>query len=128
MEKQDKFDHFFKTRLLSFRYAFQGIRYLIQTQRNAWIHTLATVCAISLGIFLPLSRTDWGLMIVAIALVWMAEAFNTAIEAVVDLVTPDYKKLAKVGKDCGAAAVLIAAIGAAVISFLIFLPYLIELF
>ena len=67
-------------------------------------------------------------MVVAIALVWMAEAFNTAIEAVVDLVTPDYKKLAKVGKDCGAAAVLIAAIGAAVIGFLIFLPYLIELF
>lgn len=127
MEKQGKFEHFFKTRINSFRFAFQGWQHLIQTQRNAWIHGLATVCAIGLGILLPLNRSEWGLMVVAITLVWMAEAINTAIEAVVDLVAPDFEELAKVAKDCGAGAVLIAAISAAILGFLIFLPHLIDL-
>ena len=60
MEKQDKFDHFFKTRLLSFRYAFQGIRYLIQTQRNAWIHTLATVVCNQLRDFFAFEQNGLG--------------------------------------------------------------------
>ena len=128
MDKQNKFEHFFKIRINSFRFAFQGWNHLIHTQRNAWVHGLATVCAITLGIVLSLDRAEWGLMVVAITLVWMAEAINTAIEAVVDLVAPNYEELAKVAKDCGAGGVLIAAIGAAAIGFLIFLPHLIDLF
>lgn len=128
MEPQEKFHHFFKTRVHSFGYAFQGLGFLLRTQRNAWIHAVATVCAVSVSIWLPLSRIEWGLVIVAITLVWMAEAFNTAVEALVDLYSPKRHSLAKVAKDCAAGGVLIAAVGAAVIGFVVFLPHLLAFF
>lgn len=128
MKKNNKINSFFNSRVKAFDYAFQGLGYMIRTQQNAWIHALATVCAIGLSIVLPLSFSEWGLVIVAIVLVWMAEAINTSIEALVDLASPEHHDLAKVAKDCAAGGVLIAAIGAAVIGFIVFLPYLIQLF
>ena len=128
MKRQERFQDFFITRLKSFDYAFQGIGHLVRTQRNAWIHALATVFAVGLSILLPLNRGEWGLIVMAIVLVWMAEAINTAIEALVDLASPEHHALAKIAKDCAAGGVLIAAIGSAVIGFIIFLPHLIDLF
>ncbi len=75
-----------------------------------------------LGIWLEIDMHDWAMIIFAIALVWISEFLNTALEAVVDLASPQQHRLARVGKDVGAAAVLIAAISAAFIGFLILGP------
>ena len=113
---------FILSRLHSFRYAFAGWWQVIRTQRNAWIHAAVSVAVMLVGLWLGLDRRDWALIIIAIALVWAAEFINTALEAVVDLASPQQNHLAKVGKDVGAAAVLIAALSAALIGFLILGP------
>lgn len=100
---------FFQTRVHSFRYAFAGWWYVVRSQRNAWIHALATISVTVLGLWLQITARDWAIIIVAVALVWTAEFLNTALEAVVDLASPEQHELARVGKDVGAAAVLIAA-------------------
>lgn len=80
------------------------------------------LAVIVLGIWLQLSTVDWSIIILAIALVWTAEFLNTALEAVVDLASPQEHNLAKIGKDVGAAAVLIAAISSVLIGLLILGP------
>ncbi len=115
---------FFLSRVRSFRYAFEGWWYVLRTQRNAWIHTLASVLVFALGLWLHLSRLEWALVVFAVALVWTAEFLNTALEAVVDLASPEHHHLAKIGKDVGAAAVLIAAGAAVLIALLVFGPHL----
>lgn len=116
----------FKTRALAFRYAFAGWWYVIRTQRNAWIHAVISLIVVGLCIWLRLSRRDWALIVIAIAMVWTAEFLNTALEAVVDLASPQKHELARVGKDVGAAAVLIAAGSAVLIGLLILGPPLWE--
>lgn len=113
---------FFRSRVLAFRYAFAGWWYVLRTQRNAWIHALASVLVLALGLWLGLAAHDWALIVMAVALVWMAEFINTALEAVVDLASPQYHPLARVGKDVGAAAVLIAAAASAIIGLLVLGP------
>lgn len=113
---------FLKSRAHSFRYAFHGWWFVIRTQRNAWIHALVSIIVIILAIWLGLGAWDWAVIIIAIAMVWTAEFLNTALEAVVDLASPERNHLAKVGKDVGAAAVLIAAGSSAVIGLLILGP------
>jgi diacylglycerol kinase (ATP) len=117
---------FLKSRARSFRYAFVGWWYVIRTQRNAWIHAVVSIAVIAVAIWLQLAAHDWALLIIAIAMVWTAEFINTALEAVVDLASPEQHELAKVGKDVGATAVLIAAGSAAIIGFLILGPPLWE--
>jgi len=114
--------HFFKLRIRSFRYAFSGWWYVLRTQQNAWIHAVISIAVIFVASFLRLPARDWAILILTIALVWTAEFINTAIEAVVDLVSPQLHPLAKVGKDVGAAAVLIAALAAVVVGLLIMGP------
>lgn len=97
------------SRLASFRHAFAGWWFVIRTQRNAWIHALATMLAVALAFWLRLSWRDWAALLLAIGLVWLAEFLNTALEAVVDLASPGHHPLARVGKDVGAAGVLISA-------------------
>ena len=109
-------------RLKSFGYAFKGIWTLFSTQPNARIHLLATVIIIGLGIALGLSPMEWCFIIGCIALVLMAEAVNTAIEFVVDLVSPDYHELAEKAKDVAAAAVLLSVICCGVVWGIIYLP------
>lgn len=111
-----------KTRIKSFTYAIEGIKYLIKTQHNIWIHLFATCIVIILGLFLNVSLTEWCLLILAIGWVLFSEAFNTALESLTDLTTHKYHKLAKITKDVGAAAVLISAITSAIIGLLIFVP------
>lgn len=117
---------FFKSRARSFRYAFSGWWYVIRTQRNAWIHTIISIVVIILCLWLRLALRDWAIIILAIALVWTSEFINTALEAVVDLASPQQHYLARVGKDVGAAAVLIAAVSSALIGFFIIGPPLWE--
>jgi diacylglycerol kinase len=114
---------FFQSRLLSFRYAFAGWWFVIRTQKNAWIHTVVSVAVILVSFWLQLALRDWAIIIIAIAMVWTAEFINTSLEAVVDLASQHQRNhLARVGKDVGAAAVLIAATSAALIGFLILGP------
>lgn len=113
---------FILRRIRAFRHAFAGWYYVLQTQENAWLHALATVIVIALALWLRLPTRDWAVLMLAIALVWTAEFLNTALEAVVDLASPMKHPLAKVGKDVGAAAVLIAALASMVIGFIILGP------
>ncbi|HAY85376.1 MAG TPA: diacylglycerol kinase [Chloroflexi bacterium] len=117
---------FFRSRLASFKYAFNGWWYVIRTQRNAWIHTLASIAVIGISIWLQLEHLEWALIIVAIAFVWTAEFFNTALEVIVDLATKETHPLAKAAKDVGAAAVLIASITAVVIGIIVLGPHLLS--
>jgi diacylglycerol kinase (ATP) len=110
---------FLQKRITSFKNALIGWWYVIRTQQNAWIHAIATVVTVLMGFWLELSVWDWSVIIFVIALVWTAEFLNTALEIVVDLASPDLHPLARVGKDVGAAAVLIAALSAVIIGFLI---------
>jgi diacylglycerol kinase len=113
---------FLSSRSRAFRYAFAGWWYVIRTQRNAWIHAAASITVALLGLWLKLSARDWAVIIIAVALVWIAEFLNTALEAVVDLASPQQHHLAKIGKDVGAAAVLIAAASSVLIGLLILGP------
>jgi diacylglycerol kinase len=117
---------FLHSRATSFRYAFEGWWYVIRTQRNAWIHALISLAVILLCFWLQLPRRDWAIIILTIALVWTAEFLNTALEAIVDLTSPEQNNLAKVSKDVGAAAVLIAAAAAILVGLLILGPLLWE--
>ncbi len=118
---------FLESRVRSFQHAFAGFWFVIRTQRNAWIHATASVVVVVLAFWLGLSSGDWAIIIIAITMVWIAEFINTALEAVVDLASKqEQHEMAKIGKDVGAAAVLIAAGSAALIGFLILGPPLWE--
>jgi len=114
-------------RARSFGYALRGVVTLLATQHNAWIHAAATVVVVALGVALGVSRLEWALLIFAIALVWTAEGFNTALEWLCDVAAPEYHPLVKKAKDVAAAAVLLAAIGSALIGLLVFGPRLLVL-
>jgi diacylglycerol kinase len=94
----------------SVRFALQGIVYTVKTQRNMQIHAAATVIVLAASWWLQISRFEVLLILAAIALVWMMELVNTAIEAVVDLASPDWHEKAKAAKDASAAAALVAAL------------------
>ncbi|NWF63174.1 MAG: diacylglycerol kinase family protein [Chloroflexi bacterium] len=113
---------FFLSRIRAFHYAFQGWGYVLRTQRNAWIHSAIAAAVFLVGLWLELPARDWAVIILTAALVFSAEFINTAIEAVVDLATVEHHPLAKIGKDVGAAAVLVAALAAALIGLLILGP------
>ena len=117
---------FITSRLRSFIHAFHGWAYVLQTQQNAWIHAIVATIVFVLGLWLGLAPHDWALLILTIAMVFTAEFINTAIEAVVDLASPTHHPLAKVGKDVGAAAVLVAAMAAVLIGLLVLGPPLLE--
>lgn len=112
-----------RKRIKSFTYAFNGIKLIISSQHNAWIHIVATVLAISLGFFFKITSTEWMFVILAIAIVLASETINTALEFLVDFISPEYNEKAGMIKDIAAGAVLICAIAAAVIGVIIFLPY-----
>ena len=114
-------------RLRSVGHAMRGIGSLVRDEPNARIHLLATVLVVVAGAWLHLSRIEWGLIALAVASVWAAEAFNTAMEALVDLISPERQLLAAKAKDVAAGAVLLAACGSVVIGLLVFVPHLLGL-
>jgi diacylglycerol kinase len=113
---------FIVSRLRSFRHALRGWKFVLQTQNNAWIHSLVAMIVAVLGVWLKLDARDWAVLVLTTAMVFTAEFINTAIEAVVDLASPGKHPLAKVGKDVGAGAVLVAALSAVLIGLLILGP------
>ena len=118
----NKVKEFFVSRAHSFRHAFHGWWYVLRTQRNAWIHATISILVMLVALWLHLSLRDWAVLFLTITLVWTAEFINTAIEAVADLASPQQHPLAKLGKDVGAAAVLLAALASILVGLLILGP------
>jgi diacylglycerol kinase (ATP) len=113
---------FIYSRITAFGHAFRGWWYVLKTQHNAWIHLVFASVVILVGLWVGLKPFDWAVIVLTIAMVFTAEFINTAIEAVVDLASPVHHPLAKVGKDVGAGAVLVAALAGIVIGLLIIGP------
>jgi diacylglycerol kinase len=113
-------------RLASIRNGFRGWDHALRTQQNARIHAVITALVLVLGLWVGLPTRDWSIIIVTAAIVFAAEFLNTAVELVVDLVSPQKHPLARAAKDVGAAAVLVTALAAILIGLLILGPPLLE--
>ena len=118
----------FTGRIRSFRYAIVGILRMIRCQHNAWIHGAATVAAVALGFFFNLTVSEWCWIVLAIAIVWTAEALNTAFEFLADAASPNFHPVVRDAKDVAAGAVLITAIAAVIIGAIVFWPHVAGLF
>ena len=112
-----------KARVKSFAHAIRGVRITLNSQHNAWIHAMVSVIVTIIGIYFRLTSWEWCWLVVAIAIVWTAEALNTSLEFLMDAATPEYHPLVEKAKDVAAGAVLISAIGAAIIGLVILGPY-----
>lgn len=111
-----------KARLSSFRYAFYGLMTMIIDQHNARIHLVATLSVLALGLLTGLNSLDWLWVFLAVSLVWITEALNTALEYVADAAVPETNELVAKAKDVAAAAVLIAATFALMVALWVFWP------
>ena len=108
----------------SFIFAWRGTCVLLACQRNARVHLLATAGVIAAGFWFQVSRMEWAVLVVAMAMVWMAEGLNSAVEKLADAVHPADHPLVGVAKDMAAGAVLITAVASVVLGLLVFGPYL----
>lgn len=111
----------------SFGYSIEGLKYAYKYEQSMLIHFVATFFALLMGIICKISLVEWAMIFIAIGIVLAAELINTAIEAVVDLVTLEIHPLAKIAKDCGSAATFVLSMVAAIIGCLVFIPHIIEM-
>jgi diacylglycerol kinase (ATP) len=118
----------FTGRIRSFRYAVTGILRMLRCQHNAWLHLGVTAGVVAAGVFFGLTAHEWCWIILAMAIVWTAEALNTAFEFLADAASPTFHPLVRDAKDVAAGAVLITAVGAAIIGLIIFWPHVATLF
>jgi len=118
--QKHKKSHFLANRWYAFRMALQGMRYFIRTEKSAWIELTALVICVVAGWWLQISRIEWAIVLLTVSVILALEAINTAIESVVDLVSPEYHPLAKIAKDTAAAALIFAVIGSLCVAALIF--------
>jgi diacylglycerol kinase len=123
-------DHFSpitsKSRLASFRYALAGWLYVLRYQKNVRIQAIASIAVFALGLWLGLQPLDWALLIIVITLNWMAEFLNAAIEAVVNVASPNLHPMARVSKDVAAATSLLTAVASVIVGALVMGPPLLE--
>lgn len=117
----------FKRFIKSFGYSIDGLKYAYKYEQSMLIHVIATIAVITVNLLLKVTGMEWLITLLAIGMVLSAELINTAIEAVVDLVTLEIHPLAKIAKDCGSAATLVLALMAAAIGLVVYIPYLIKL-
>jgi len=113
-----------KKRLLSFVYAFRGIKVLYRDEPNAWIHTVALLMVLAAGFYFQISNHEWLAVIICIGMVFSAELLNTAIEHICNFINPNFDKRIGVIKDLAAAGVLLSAIASLIVGLIIFLPKL----
>jgi len=114
----------FAGRLRSLSHALAGIRLMLRSQHNAWVHAAVTIAVLAASAVLGLTRVEWCAVVIAIASVWTAEALNTALEFLCDVTSPEFHPAVKNAKDVAAGAVLITAVGAAVVGGLVLGPKL----
>jgi diacylglycerol kinase (ATP) len=116
-----------KGRILSFKYAGQGVWLTIKSQHNAWIHAVATIVVVIAGFALRISKIEWCVIILTCTAVWTAEALNTALEFLADAVSKETHPVIGQAKDVAAGAVLITAFGALIVGVLVFGPHILVL-
>ena len=114
----------FTGRIRSFYHAMRGIVHMVRCQHNAWIHAAATLVVLSAGFLLRISPSDWCWIVLAIAIVWTAEALNTAFEFLADVASPEFHPLVRDAKDVAAGAVLLTAVAGVVIGAIVFWPHI----
>lgn len=114
-----------RDRARSFTYAANGLKLVLRGQHNAWIHAVLTIAAVVLGFALGISALEWCAIVLAIALVWAGEAFNTSLEALADASVPEQHPKIAEAKDAAAGAVLVCAIAAAIVGIVVFGPRLV---
>lgn len=117
----------FRKRLRSFGYAFEGIGRLLRDEHNSRIHVAIMIAVVVAGFAFGITAMEWCVVTICFGVVLMAEAMNSAIEAIADLVMPERHPLIKKAKDVAAAGVLMAAMASATAGLIIFLPYVIEI-
>ena len=120
--------NFLKKKADSFKFAFSGIKELWVHESNTRIHLIFTILVMIMALLLKVNSVELCVLVFITGAVWSAEAMNSAVERVVDLVTLDKKPLAKAAKDLAAGSVLLLAITSVVIGLVIFLPKIISLF
>lgn len=113
-----------RARLASFKYAIQGLGHVLKAEHNFLVHLAAAIAVIALGAILHISKAEWLIIILCIGLVLITEILNTAIEWLVDMVSPQKNEKAGMIKDIAAASVLIAALVALVAGIVVFVPYI----
>ena len=118
----------FKKQLKSFTFAWKGILTCAGHEQNITFHLLVAILVIAAGLLFNITHVEWMVVMLCIGTVITAELFNSAIERLVDLVSPEWNKIAGEVKDLAAGAVLVTAITAAIIGLIVFLPYLLALF
>ena len=123
----DKTPGFLRARIQSFGYAWRGIIALVLTQGNALVHLAATFAVVLAGFYFKVTPSEWIALVFAIAAVWVSEGLNTAIEALADRITIEEDAVIGRAKDVAAGAVLLAAIAAAIVGFIVFGPRLLAL-
>ncbi len=110
-------------RLRSFRYAIRGVALMLRSQHNAWLHAVASLLILFVGVLFGLSPGEWCWVVLAVMAVWTAEALNTALEFLADVASPEFHPLVEKAKDVAAGAVLISALGSATIGILVLGPH-----
>ena len=105
-------------------HAVAGIVEMLRSQHNAWVHLVASVVVIVAGWLYGVSATQWCFLILVMMAVWVAEALNTAFELLCDVASPEFHPLVKKSKDVAAGAVLLSAVGAAVVGAIVFVPFI----
>ncbi len=113
-------------RIQSMRYAIRGLRLMLRSQHNAWLHAVASCCVLMVGGYYVLSAAEWCWITLAIMSVWTAEALNTALELLADVASPEFHPLVGKAKDVAAGAVLLAALGSVIIGLLVIGPHLLR--
>ncbi|MBO4489460.1 MAG: diacylglycerol kinase family protein [Bacteroidales bacterium] len=121
--KKERFS--IKKRLMSFRYAFAGLRALFVAEHNAWIHLVAAILAIGAGFLFRITPGEWLAVLIVIGMVFAAEILNTSLERTADFLTEERDDRIRDIKDLAAAAVLVCAITALLVGLVIFLPKII---
>ncbi len=114
-------------RVRSLKHGYRGLKVIFKTQHNSWLQIFSVVLTVLAGYLLKISSIEWILIILAIVIVFFAEAINTAIEIDIDLTSPEFHPYARDTKDVAAGAVMIAMFGAFLIGFIIFIPKIIQI-
>lgn len=110
-------------RLRSFSHAFSGVIDLLRSEHNARIHFFVTIVVVFVACWVSIERWEWAILVLAIGGVWMAEALNTAVEHLANLLHPEFHPLIKRAKDVAAAAVFLFSVTAAIVAAIVFHPY-----
>ena len=118
----------FKKQMRSFKFAWKGIMTCAGHEQNITFHLIVAILVVVAGFVFDITKSEWAAVVICIGMVITAELFNSSIERLVDMVSPQWQKIAGEVKDIAAGAVLVTAVAAAIVGIIVFLPYLLAIF